>query len=182
MSSASEVVKDRFRAQFNPVLLQGSEAVENNDEGTEPLVTCKRRQAITDAEKKAVRDYYFDPANGKPAHKHVQEWFLQEFRHLPSQSIISESLSTTFAHLDTGTSRPSMKKQRYAQWIDLEDTLFKWQQRMEQKKATVTGDILKEMAAILWEKLPHYAGQEVLKFSTGWLDGFKARHNIKKYR
>lgn len=126
MSSASEVMKDRFRAQFNPVLSQGSEAVENNDEGTELLVTRKRRRAITDTERKAVRDYYFDPANGKPAHKHVQEWFLQEFRHLPSQSTISESLSTTFAHLDTGTSRPSMKKQRHAQWTDLEDVLFEW--------------------------------------------------------
>ncbi|MCJ1349067.1 hypothetical protein MMC31_007303, partial [Peltigera leucophlebia] len=72
MSSASEVVKDRFRAQSNPVLSQGSETVENNDEGTEPLVTRKSRRAITDAERKAVRDYYFDPANGKPAHKHVQ--------------------------------------------------------------------------------------------------------------
>lgn len=50
------------------------------------------------------------------------------------------------------------------------------------KKATVTGDILKEMAATLWQKLPQYAGQEVPKFSIGWLDGFKARHNIKKYR
>ena len=53
---------------------------------------------------------------------------------------------------------------------------------MEQKKAIVTEDILKEMAAVLWKKLPQYAGQEVPKFSTGWLDGFKARHNIKKYK
>lgn len=64
----------------------------------------------------------------------------------------------------------------------MEDALFEWQQRMKQKKATVTVDILKEMAAVLWEKLPQYAGEEVPKFSTGWLDSFKARHNIKKYR
>lgn len=41
-------------------------------------------------------------------------------------------------------------------------------------------DILKEMAATLWQKLQQYAGQEVPRFLTGWLDGFKARHNIKK--
>lgn len=38
------------------------------------------------------------------------------------------------------------------------------------------------MAATLWQKLQQYAGQEVSRFLTGWLDGFKARHNIKKYR
>lgn len=165
MSSASEAVKDRFRAQFNPVLSQRSEVVENNDNGIVPLETRKRRRAITNAEKKAVQDYYFDPANRKPAHKYIQEWFLQEFWHLPSYSTISEVLSPSFAHLDSGTTRPSLKKQRHAQWTDLEDALIKWQQRMEQKKATVMGDILKEMAAVLWEKLLQYVGQEVPKFS-----------------
>lgn len=43
---------------------------------TEPLVTRKRRWAITDAEKKAIEDYYFDSINGKLAYKHVQKWFL----------------------------------------------------------------------------------------------------------
>lgn len=182
MSSSSQAVKDMFRAQFYPVTPSNLGAVEDNDEGTEPLVTRKRRRAITDAERKALRDYYFDPVNGKPAHKHLREWFLQQYRHLISQSTVSESLSDTFAHLDTGSGRPNMKKQRQAQWTDLEDALFEWQQKMEQKRATVTGDILKEMAATLWQKLPQYAGQEVPRFSTGWLEGFKARHHIKKYR
>lgn len=93
-----------------------------------------------------------------------------------------KSLSSTFAHLDSGSQRPDVKMQRQAQWTDLEDALFDWQQIIEQKKATVTGDILKEVAATLWEKIPRYADQEMPKFSTGWLDGFKARHNIKKYR
>lgn len=53
---------------------------------------------------------------------------------------------------------------------------------MEQKKTTVIGDIIKEMVIVLWEKLIQYAGQKVLKFSTRKLDGFKVRHNIKKYR
>ena len=32
-------------------------------------------------------------------------------------------------------------------WPDLEYALFEWQQRMEQKKAIVTGDILKTKAS-----------------------------------
>lgn len=50
MSSTSQVVRDRFRAQFNPVLFRNSETTEGNDKDTERLVTRKRRGAITDAE------------------------------------------------------------------------------------------------------------------------------------
>lgn len=52
----------------------------------------------------------------------------------------------TFAHLDSGSSRPDVKRQRQAQWPDLEDALSEWRQRMEQKKATIIKYILKEMA------------------------------------
>lgn len=45
-----------------------------------------------------------------------------------------------------------------------------------------TGNILKEMIVILWQKLLQYVDYEVPKFLNGQLDGFKARHHIKKYR
>ena len=35
------------------------------------------------------------------------------------------------------------------------------------------------MAVVFWNSLPDYAGQSPPKFSTGWLDGFKHRFNIK---
>jgi hypothetical protein len=39
-------------------------------------------------------------------------------------------------------------------WPELEAALFEWQQRMEQKRAIITGEILKEKAKQLWEALP----------------------------
>ena len=78
--------------------------------------------------------------------------------------------------------RLEVRKNRAAQWPDLEDALFEWQQLMMRKEATITGEILKEIAAIFWSKLPQYADEEQPKFSTGWLDGFKNRHQIRKYR
>jgi hypothetical protein len=41
----------------------------------------------------------------------------------------------------------------------------------------ISGDILKEKAAQFWPKL--YPGIDSPKFSSGWLEGFKARHSIK---
>jgi len=36
------------------------------------------------------------------------------------------------------------------------------------------------MAAKLWQQLPQYSNLQPPKFSTGWLAGFKTRHNIKR--
>ena len=66
-------------------------------------------------------------------------------------------------------------------WPDLEMALFEWQQRMEQQKAIITGDILKEKARQLWDALPQYDDVKMPKWSNGWLDNFKKRYKIKEY-
>ena len=52
-------------------------------------------------------------------------------------------------------------------WPDLEIVLFEWQQRIEQKKAIITGDILKEKARQLWDALPQYDNIQMPKWSNG---------------
>lgn len=49
------------------------------------------------------------------------------------------------------------------------------------KEITITGDILKGMAKVFFNKLSQYRDESESRFSTGWLDGFKARYRIKKY-
>jgi Tc5 transposase DNA-binding domain len=43
---------------------------------------------------------------------------------------------------------------REAIYPDLEAALYQFQLRMTQKGAAITGDILKEMAGQIWDKLP----------------------------
>ena len=64
---------------------------------------------------------------------------------------------------------------------DLKIALFEWQQRIEQKKAIITGDILKEKARQLWDVLPQYDNIQMPKWSNGQLDGFKKQYKIKEY-
>jgi hypothetical protein len=66
-------------------------------------------------------------------------------------------------------------------WPDLDHALFEWQQRMEQKKAIITGEILKTKARELWAALPQFDDIEEPKWSNGWLEGFKKRFKIKEY-
>jgi hypothetical protein len=52
---------------------------------------------------------------------------------------------------------------------------------MEQKKAIVTGEILKAKAEQLWEALPQYNDVEMPKWSNKWLERFKKRYKIKEF-
>ena len=72
-------------------------------------------------------------------------------------------------------------KSSVGDWPDLKMALFEWQQRIEQKKAIITGEILKTKAKELWEALPQYNNIKMPKWSNRWLEGFKKRYKIKEY-
>jgi Tc5 transposase DNA-binding domain len=57
--------------------------------------------------------------------------------------------------------------------------LTHFQLRMTQKGASITGQILQEMAQKIWDRLPQYSASERPKFSVGWLNNFKQRHSIR---
>ena len=58
--------------------------------------------------------------------------------------------------------------------------MYEWHCRAE-KRITLSGDGLIERAKKFWIALPptHYANTEEPKWSSGWLNGFKARFGIK---
>ena len=101
--------------------------------------------------------------------------------------MISKILGQNYDYLDnihTKKDKRLLKEKSRASigdWPDLEAALFEWQQRMEQKKAIITGDILKEKAKQLWNDLPQYNSIKEPRWSNGWLDGFKKRFKIKEY-
>ena len=49
------------------------------------------------------------------------------------------------------------------------------------KESAITGDILKSIAKVFFNKLSQYYDELQPRFSTGQLDGFKVRYKIKKY-
>lgn len=65
-------------------------------------------------------------------------------------------------------------------WPALEEALFEWEQCYEARQNTLTGKILCLKATQLWNQLLCYQSKLVSKFSNGWLDGFKHRHNIQQ--
>jgi hypothetical protein len=79
---------------------------------------------------------------------------------LLNQSQISKILSPHYDYLDdihTKKDKQALKwksRSSTGDWPALEAALFEWQQRIEQKKAIITGDILKTKAKELWNALP----------------------------
>jgi hypothetical protein len=143
----------------------------------------KKRKALTDADRLLIRKRN---KTHPPAHqKDLALWFKTETGHEITQGMISRILSPTYAHiddLDKKKNKDKLKLKRHSagDWSELEAALFEWHQRMDEKKAILTGDdILKAQAAKLWARFPQYADEEELKWSNGCLGGFKimARNN-----
>jgi hypothetical protein len=84
--------------------------------------------------------------------KQLAEEFTTKTGHLINQSMISEILGKSCDYLDDIYSKQdlqTLKKQSRSFTRDcpeLETALFEWQQPIKQKKAIMTGDILKEKA------------------------------------
>lgn len=143
----------------------------------------KRRRALTDADRQRVRKRNKD----HPAQQaDLAAWYYKETGHQLTQGQISMILSSKYAYLESLDTKKdkqqlAVKRSSKGDWPDLEAALFEWQQRMQRKKAVITGEILKTQAAKLWASLPQYEGIEAPKFSNGWLEGFQWRFNIKQY-
>ena len=116
----------------------------------------------------------------KPSQKACIAWFHEQYGLKISQSTVSESLSSHFEAIDTsGDSQRS--RIRTGQWPDLENLLFLWQQRIEERGGITTGELLRKKAQQIWHQLPQYSTSPCPEFSIGWLQNFKKRHKIKEY-
>jgi hypothetical protein len=145
----------------------------------------KRRRALTDADRLMIRKR--NQTHPLAHQKDLANWFTATTGHPLDQSQISRILGPRFNYLDGEHTQKDIRgmkgKSRLSlgDWPDLEMALFEWQQRMEQKRAIITGEILKTKAGQLWEALPQYSDIEMPKWSNGWLEGFKKRYRIKEY-
>jgi Tc5 transposase DNA-binding domain len=69
---------------------------------------------------------------------------------------------------------------REAAYPHLNGSLHQFQLRMTKKGTAITGEILQDMAEKIWDRLPQYSALERPKFSSGWLNNFKKRYNIRQ--
>ena len=116
----------------------------------------KKRKALSDADRLEIRKRN---KTHPPAHqKDLGIWWEGQSGHMLSQSMISRILSSQYDYLDNLDKKKDKdqldsKRSSAGDWPELEAALFEWHQRMEEKKATITGDLLKAQAAKFWRRL-----------------------------
>ena len=137
-----------------------------------------RKQAIS-AEQRLELRRWVQEQHPKPTQRACIQWFHERYHRLLSQSSISESLSSTFDSLKPADA--PQRRQRVGRWPELEKILDQWQKRIDSKGGFTSGDILIEKAKQIWNKLPQCNSEPCPEFSSGWLERFKKRHNIKQH-
>jgi hypothetical protein len=135
-------------------LLQTTNMASNSSSSS---VIPKKRTAVTDNDRIRLRKRHRE----HPCQQtDLINWFYQETGHRLDQSQVSRILSSKYDSLDDLDQKKEKKRlqsQRTSagDWPELEAALYEWQQRIQKKKdAVITGDILKEQAAKLWNALP----------------------------
>lgn len=141
---------------------------------------AKSRVAVSNEQKAALREYrrQHPYRNGKQ----IAQWFEERFNHKINESQVSKYCSQRFSKVEEPARATAVQRIRASKWPELEIALSQWSYRMELKKATVTGDLLKTQAERFWQTLACYQGKEMPQFSNGWLHGFKLRYGIKKHK
>lgn len=66
--------------------------------------TQKRRIAVKDSQRKALRDWYHDDSNGKQSLKSCSRRWQEKYGYLLNRATCSKILSSQYAHLDEASS------------------------------------------------------------------------------
>ena len=105
----------------------------------------QKRKGVSDTERALLRKRNKEHPSTQTE---LINWFLQETGHKLSQAQVSRTLSPQYDYIDNLDKRKDKvalqaQKSRVGNWKDLDSALFEWQQRLQKKKAVITGKILK---------------------------------------
>lgn len=151
----------------------------------------KRRRAITNAQRRALRAWFFDSETPR-TQADASAWWQETYGYFLNSSTVSEILSYKYNPLDAEGAPPSSeapslvderKRHRPAKWEELEEELVRWVfwHELIAGEGSVTGNMLRQRGTELWYSMPCYQNMPLPKWSEGWRSRFRARYNLRKY-
>ncbi|CAD6445934.1 e53fe445-2a3b-439e-ab96-2687b9f0a5ed-CDS [Sclerotinia trifoliorum] len=135
------------------------------------------RTPISHSQRVGLRRYY-QTTNPKPTQSDLRAWFKSRFGYDISQSIVSKSLSDSFAYLDVCVASDSEYRTRNCQWPWIETLLTNWLREAEALSGKISNKIIGRKAKQLWDQSDESQGLATPKFSTGWVMKFRRRHEM----
>ncbi|KAL3702020.1 hypothetical protein R1sor_020042 [Riccia sorocarpa] len=111
--------------------------------------------------------------------KALSRWATEKWRKTVSEMTISRVLKRKSEFLQSQGSK-LVHRYRKPECPDLEKILFIWFLAMQEGNVTISDEMLVAKARMLQNSVPRETVKEI-KFSNGWLQGFKKRHGISAY-
>ena len=124
------------------------------------------RIAISNAQKKALRAWYFAPGPKKTLAK-ASAWWYSEYSYTLSSLTASDILLKKNQHLDSNSVNLKAKTSRAAKWDTLEMALSDWAIHFDQANSMISSDLIRTKATRLWKTIPEYQGLECPTWSNG---------------
>ena len=147
-----------------------------------PAERVTKRHGISDIERRQIRLKHREFPEWTQTQ--LAKWAAGQFRRPISQSTICDSLKDKFSYVEKRLSRGqrSSERRRVCQYPVLEDALFDWHQQLQSRKIPITGRMIQHAASAFWDRIEQYSQIKKPAFSGGWLERFKKRHGIQKYK
>jgi hypothetical protein len=119
--------------------------------------------------------------NFQLSQKDLIKWLEDNHNIKVSQPTISTTLKQSAKILAKFENETNLnaKHQQTVKYLEMESALVKWFWA-NQERANVSGELVRESATKILDRL--YPGHEPFEFSSGWLETFKSRHDIRSYR
>ncbi|KAK5820545.1 hypothetical protein PVK06_025592 [Gossypium arboreum] len=137
-----------------------------------------KKSTLTDEMKKTLCEYKNEHPSS--SQKDLQQWVQQTFDLSVSQSTISNTLKRLSEYLSKELKNSNVKRHRSAKYPELEKVLYEWFLQY-QEKVNMTREMIQTKAKEFLQKMYGDANSK-FNFSIGWLERFKARHEIMSYR
>jgi hypothetical protein len=137
---------------------------------------------LTNQQRKELCEFYLRN-NEKITQRELALWAKNTFRLAkePGQSTISDIIRKKHIYLNMHAVDLVVKRRRSIKNPALDQALVNWILHCEQRQISLTGENIKTKAKALANEL-HIPTADQPEFSTGWLQAFQERYNLKSYR
>ncbi|KAL3695080.1 hypothetical protein R1sor_008731 [Riccia sorocarpa] len=135
------------------------------------------RTELTNAERNEICKFHGEAPG--ITNKTVSAWVTERFGKPVNEMMISRIMRRKEQFMGASVALGA-KRTRRPDAPNLEMILFAWFSTMQEQKVTITDDMICEKARFFQNSVPQ-EGRKEMKFSHGWLQGFKKRHGIKSF-
>ena len=144
--------------------------------------TRTRNREVDATESERLQLLAYSKAHSKATQHELSQWFSNKFKKQINQSTVSRMLKRFRDDVPPPEviTNHTIKRTRQVQYPELDTVLYDWFLCFE-RQVPMSGELIKQKAVFVFKAL-YPEEEKCLKFSNGWLEGWKERYKIKEFK